>query len=132
MADSKISKHVEKRPSLSRFTAKELPKRPATSEGRDEEFTREDRVRALRRALHNGKMEYALKQWLAISMDAVLENEDAMENMTPKDIEGIIRSVLAYKKESRENRKERRLNGQKSQDDASDRFLERLESINGD
>lgn len=132
MADSKLKRHEKVRPSLSRFTSKELPTHQGTEPPSTEEYTREDRVRALRRALHHGKLEYALKQWLAISMDAVLENEDAMDNMTPKDIEGIIRSILAYKKEGRENRKERRLNGQKVQDDASDRFLERLESLNGD
>jgi hypothetical protein len=97
----------------------------------DDAPTETDRIHALRRALSRGDTHSALKQWLSIAMDRVVNNEEQLQMLTPRDIEGILRMMLAYRKEQREARKERRTTAGK-EDQATEAFLKRLELIKGD
>tara|TARA_R100000742_G_C4279472_1_gene104146 strand:+ start:6226 stop:6627 length:402 start_codon:yes stop_codon:yes gene_type:complete len=90
--------------------------------------TEVDRIHALRRALSRGDTHAALKQWLSIAMDRVVNNEEQLQMLAPRDIEGILRMMLAYRKELREARKERRDTAGK-EDQATEAFLKRLELI---
>ena len=61
-------------------------------------------------------------------MDRVVNNEEQLQMLAPRDIEGILRMMLAYRKELREARKERRDTAGK-EDQATEAFLKRLELI---